>query len=197
MNSLWENTVNLPMYEELNKNINVDVAIIGGGISGILTAYKLKKQGIKAVIFEKDRICQKTTAYTTGKITLAHSLIYEELISNFGTEKAREYAYLNKKAIEEYENIIKEENIECDFEKCNAYLYTKEDENKLIKEYNALLKCDIDCEYIEESSLPLKFKGAIKYKNQGKFNPFKFIKHILKDLTIYENTFIEEVKAKN
>ncbi len=196
MNSLWENTVNLPEYEELNKNINVDVAIIGGGISGILTAYKLKKQGIKSVIFEKDRICQKTTAYTTGKISLAHSLIYEELISNFGIEKAREYAYLNKKAIEEYESIIKEENIECDFEKCNAYLYTKEDENKLIKEYNALLKCDIECEYINESLLPLKFKGAIKYKNQAKFNPFKFIKHILKDLTIYENTFIEEVKAK-
>ena len=86
MNSLWENTVNLPMYEELNKNINVDVAIIGGGISGILTAYKLKKQGIKAVIFEKDRICQKTTAYTTGKITprilLKRSVLFYPISGN-------------------------------------------------------------------------------------------------------------------
>lgn len=196
MNSLWENTVILPQYKELNKNINVDVAIIGGGISGILTAYKLKQSGINAVIFEKDRICSKTTAYTTGKITLAHGLIYDELMRNFDMEKVREYAYLNKKAIDEYEEIIKKENIDCDYEKCNAYIYTTSDENKLIKEYNALLKCDIECEYISENLLPIRFKGAIKYKNQAKFNPFKFIKHILSGIEIYENTLIEEVKAK-
>lgn len=196
MNSFWKNTVVLSDYESLNKNVNVDVAIIGGGISGILTAYKLKEEGLNPVIFESGKICGGTSGFTTGKISLAHGLIYAQLLNDFGIEKAREYARSCEKGIEDYKKMIESNHIDCDFEQCSAYLYSTVSEDILIDEYDALIECGIDCKYLSSDKLPRGFKGAIKYNKQGKFNPLKFINHILKDLTIYENTRIETIKEK-
>lgn len=197
MDALWKNTTDLPDYESLKSNINVDIAIIGGGLAGILTAYKLKEKGLNAVIFEADKICSGTTGYTTGKISLAHGLIYNYLIDNFSLEQAVEYADCNKKAINEYEELINKENIDCEFEKCSSYLYSALYDYNLKEEFKAAKKCNLECEYLEESELPKGIKGAIKYKNQGKFNPLKFVKHIIKDLKIYEHTFIKEFDEQN
>ena len=197
MDALWKNTTDLPSYESLKNNINVDVAIIGGGLAGILTAYKLKEKGINAAIFEAKEICSGTTGYTTAKISLAHGLIYNYLIDNFSLEKAKEYADYNKRAINEYEDLINKENIDCEFKKCSSFLYSTLYDYHLKEEYKAAIKCGIDCEYIEECELPKGFKGAIKYKDQAKFNPLKFVKHIINGLKIYENTFIKEFNGDN
>ena len=47
MNSIWEKETVLPQYESLKQDLTVDVAVIGGGMAGILTAYLLQKQGCK------------------------------------------------------------------------------------------------------------------------------------------------------
>ncbi|MGN1202917.1 MAG: FAD-dependent oxidoreductase, partial [Eubacterium sp.] len=65
MQSVWKSSVKMPDYPQLNKDIDTDVLIIGGGIAGILTAYMLQEKGIDCVVVEKDRICSKTTQNTT------------------------------------------------------------------------------------------------------------------------------------
>ena len=78
-------------FPELRKDIKTDVLIIGGGITGILTAYMLKQKGIGYVLVEKDRICGETTGNTTAKITYQHGLIYSKLLKNEGLESAQKY----------------------------------------------------------------------------------------------------------
>lgn len=56
-------------YKTLGKDIETDICIIGGGITGITTAYYLNQYKIRNVILEKDRICQKTSGHSTAKIT--------------------------------------------------------------------------------------------------------------------------------
>ena len=75
MNSIWEKETVLPQYESLKQDLTVDVAVIGGGMAGILTAYLLQKQGVNVVVLEAKTIGSGQTGKTTAKITLQHHLI--------------------------------------------------------------------------------------------------------------------------
>lgn len=111
--------------ERPSKDLNVEAAVIGAGLAGVLIARRLKDKGIQAVVLEADRIGSGQTKNTTAKITSQHGMIYDALIQNFGEVKARQYAQANQQAVEEYEKLIRERNIDCDFRKCSAYLYSK------------------------------------------------------------------------
>jgi len=76
MESIWQKSVELPTFPKLNGDISTDVLIIGGGITGILTAYFLKQNGVDCILADKRKICQGTTGHTTAKITYQHGLIY-------------------------------------------------------------------------------------------------------------------------
>lgn len=123
MESVWSKSVNFKKREALNKDIECEVAVIGAGITGILIGYVLQKDNKDVVIIEGKTICSGNTKNTTAKITSQHDVIYNKLIKEFGVERARQYAQGNEAAIKEYKKIIEEENIDCDFEEKDAYVY--------------------------------------------------------------------------
>jgi ribulose 1,5-bisphosphate synthetase/thiazole synthase len=63
-------------YPKLGSDIEVDTVIVGGGITGMTSAYLLKKAGQKVAVLEKDCIGSGTTGHTTGKVTSQHNLMY-------------------------------------------------------------------------------------------------------------------------
>ena len=79
-NSIWLNSIPEKSYKTLEHNLATEVCIIGGGITGISTAYYLSKHGIDVTVLEKDKICSKTTGHTSGKITTQHGLFYKYLL---------------------------------------------------------------------------------------------------------------------
>src|SRR5690606_27118255 len=119
--SLWLNTVKLPEFPMLEDNMKTDVAIVGGGITGITAAYLLSKEKINVVLIEAGKILTGTTGHTTAKITAQHDLIYDELIQHFDEEKARKYYEAAVEAKELIHSIIKEHQIDCDFKEEDAY----------------------------------------------------------------------------
>lgn len=177
-----------------NDNILVDILIIGGGIAGILIGYMLISQGKSVVIVDKDKIGGGATSKTTAKISSQHDLIYNKLINKNGEEVAKAYAMINEKAIRKYEEIIQQNNIQCDFEKLPSYIYTLDDELKIKKEVEAVQKLGLKASFEKEIELPLKIKGAIKLENQGQFHPLKFIQAVSKNMIIYEDTSIKEIR---
>lgn len=188
MKSIWDESCEFDKREELKGDIKTDILIIGAGITGILIGYFLKQNGREVVLIDKSEIARGNTRNTTAKITSQHDLIYNKLIQEFGEEKAKQYARANELAIRKYREIIKERKIECDFEELPAYIYSLNDTDLLKKEVDAARHLGIDAEYVERVDLPLEVKGAVKFNNQGQFNPLKFLKDISKELTIYENT---------
>ena len=188
MKSIWDESCEFDKREELKGDIKTDILIIGAGIAGILIGYFLKQNGREVVLIDKSEIASGNTRNTTAKITSQHDLIYNKLIQEFGEEKAKQYARANELAIRKYREIIKERKIECDFEELPAYIYSLNDTDLLKKEVDAARHLGIDAEYVEKVDLPLEVKGAVKFNNQGQFNPLKFLKDISKELTIYENT---------
>ncbi len=191
MYSVWQSKTDLPKFPTLENDIKTDVLIIGGGITGILTAYFLEQNGIKYVLAEKSTICSGTTQNTTAKITVQHGLIYDKLLKNRGYEYAKKYLKANKLAFEKYASLCKD--IDCDYEIKDNYVYSVNDRKKLEDEMNALWKIGYRAKFCENLPIPIKTKGAVMFPDQAQFDPLKFISSIVKGLNIYENTFVREM----
>ena len=195
MDSIWLKTAERPHFDKLDGNKKTDVLIIGGGIAGILCAYKLKEAGVDCILVEADEICGGITKNTTAKITLGHGLIYDKMIKRFGVDRARLYLEAQENAIREYSQLCK--NIDCDYEVRDNYVYSLKDRNKIEREISALTRLGANAEFSETHELPIWSFGAVRVKNQAQFNPLKFLYTISKDLPICEHTKIIELIPYN
>lgn len=192
MGNVWEESVKKPRFESLKGDLDTEVLIIGGGITGILCGYELWKAGVDYTIVEANEICSGVTHNTTAKITLHHGAIFHTMADRFGEHTARLYVKAQNEALERYKELCK--NIDCDFEVKDSYVYSLNNEAKIKREVLALRKLGIKADYIKELNLPFKTAGAVRVENQAQFNPLKFLYEISKDLNIYEKTKILELK---
>ena len=181
----------------LQGDISTDVAVIGAGLAGVLTAFLLQERGVSVVLLE----CQETgsgmTKNTTAKITSQHGLIYRKLLTYKGEQRAWEYAMANQRAIEKYEEIINQLQINCDYEILPNYIYTLDNELRMKQEFEAVKKLGLPAAFIHETALPFQVKAAIRFDRQAQFHPIKFLDAVAKELTIYEHTRVTEVRSDN
>ena len=190
----------MTVRKPLQNDMSVQVVVIGAGITGILTAYFLQKKGITAVVLEADRIAGGQTQNTTAKITSQHGYFYAEAVRKMGRKKAAIYASANENAIQKFEQLIEKENISCQFERLSSYLYTTEEKNrkKMQKEAKIAAELGIHASFVDGTQLtelPFSVNCAVRFDNQAQFHPLAFIKHLAKEVTIYENTKVLSVKG--
>lgn len=201
MGSLWiETTKNKSNFKTLNGNEETEICVIGGGLFGLTTAYYLTKCGKKVIVLEKGEIGSKVSGNTTGKITSQHDLFYAHLIDDYGEDYAKKYLEANEKAIENIKQIIKEEQIDCDFSMQKSYVYTtKEDEVlEIQKEVAVVNKLGKNAKFVNKIDLPIKIKGAIEFEGQAQFHPRKYMlglaNSIEKQNKIYQYTTVTDVE---
>lgn len=187
--SVWQ--INeMPHFKSLSKNEKCDVLIVGGGIAGLLLAYFLEQKGVNYILVEKNSICSGVTSRTTAKLTLGHGLIYDKILSSRGLEISKGYYNANKQALEEYFNLCN--NIDCDFEIKNNFVYSVENRKIIENEILAIEKIGGKANFVSSTPLPFEIKGAVETRHQAQFNPLKFLAQISKGLNIYENTKVLE-----
>lgn len=202
MNSYWINsTEKSEIFNEIDANYQADVCIVGAGICGLSTAYYLSKSGLKVIVVDKDDIGMKTSGHTTAKITFQHNLIYDYLINSFGYDLALGYLKANRQAIKNIKKIIDDENIDCDFEYQDNFIYTikPEELNKIHLEVEALNSLGEPAEFVTKCNLPFKIAGAVKTKNQAQFHPRKYMLGLSKSIKsygglIFTNSLVTDIK---
>lgn len=192
--SIWQRTTAIPARPELPGNISTEIAIVGGGLAGILTAHFLEQSGRQCVVLEADRIGSGQTGHTTAKVTSQHGLIYQKLMKCAGKKQAEQYAKINQEAIERYKILIKKYQIDCEWEEYPACLYTKENERALRDEFHAANELGLPVELKKETELPFPVEAALYCYGQACFHPLKFLQAIARDLRIYEKTKVLRVK---
>ena len=201
MNSLWIDSVDeLSKFETLDKNLEADICIIGAGIFGMTCGYYLSHLGFKVILIDKNHL-GGTTCFTTGKITSQHGLFYSYLNTSYDMHFAKDYLEANEKAIKNIQDIINKEQIDCDFENQNSYIYTtkKEEIDLLKKEQKVLEILGYQAELTSHVSLPFQVETALCFKNQAKFNPLKYILGLAKTILqkngqIYTNTIAVDIE---
>lgn len=187
MASIWSESCAIPRRERLTRDIETQVAVIGGGLAGVLTTYRLRQAGKQVVILEADRIASGQTRHTTAKITSQHGLIYHHLVDVLGVEKARQYGLANEAAIQAYRTIITSEGIDCGFEELPSYVYSHTSQ-PLREEAEAAALLGLPASFVPSIDLPVRAAGAVRFERQAQFHPLKFVRALARTLTIYEET---------
>lgn len=203
-NSYWIDSVNLKQFSKLEKDLSADVVIVGGGICGLSTAYYLTKNGYDVCVLEKNKVASHSTGNTTAKITSQHGLFYDYLISTFGKDFAKSYLDANEQAVKNIKEIIDTENIDCDFEWQDSYVYTdmNEEVQKIKDEVASVNSLGFPAEFANDISLPFQTLAGIKFPNQAQFHPLKYCKGLCDYITknggnIYENTKVFDINKKD
>ncbi|KRG13782.1 hypothetical protein ACA29_07815 [Lederbergia galactosidilytica] len=201
--SFWTSTVEVPSYPTLSESRETDVTIVGGGISGILTAFLAAKAGLSVILLEARDLVSGTTGGTSAKLTAQHHLIYGDLLNKYGIELAKLYYQANKEGLHFIESLVKKYDIDCDFEKMDAYVYaqTKDESNQLEKEAEAYIKLSINGELKKDCPFDWDIDSALVMKDQAQFHPVKFSLAMLKEIKqlggrIYQNTVVTELKKE-
>ncbi len=189
--SLWESTAQRPSFESLKGSTDTDVLIIGGGLTGLLCAHMLKKAGLHCILVEASKICSGITKNTTAKITLGHSLIYDQLYRRSGEDSARLYLQAQLQACQTYSQLC--QDISCDYEKQDNFVYSMTSRNKVEAEVATLNHLGMAAEFYSWVPLPLPVMGAVCLRDQAQFHPLKFAYALAQDLPIYEDTKILEL----
>ena len=105
----------MPSFPRMCGDRKVDVLIVGGGMAGLLCAFRLHQAGVNYLLIEANRICCGTTGRTTAKITSQHGLNYHKIFRRYGLDTARVYYEANEAALGEYAKLCGE--LDCDFER--------------------------------------------------------------------------------
>lgn len=192
--SVWHSTASFKPHDKLLSNIECDVLVIGGGIAGVLTAYFLSKNNIDTVLVDAASVCSGQTHNTTAKITSQHGACYQQIEKKFSLSTARLYANANEKAIDEFDKLIFDNRIDCDFVRLPSYLYSTVSQDTIEKEFNFTRKCAINAVVTTHTKLPFDVKLALRYQNQAQFNPLKFATHLTNHISIFENTRVDRVE---
>ena len=180
--TIWKETI-LPAFSGLNRDAETDVLVIGGGICGILCAYRLSKN-YKVILVEANQLASSRTNKTTATITALQDILYKDLIHQKGKQSAKLYLDANLKAIEEYAKLA--EKYDFDFERVCSYKYFKNNRFELEEELNAIQELGFNATISDDY--------AICFANQAQMNPLKLISHLLSNFDIYEHTRIIQLK---
>ena len=201
-NSIWKKYITKQIQDK-KINDNIDVLIIGGGLSGISTAFELKDSNLNVCLIESNEISTGTTSLTTGKITYLQDTIYSDLESLHNFDISKKYLESQIYASKLVKNYIEKYKIDCDYIENDSYIfsYKQEDKIKIDKEYNILKKMGINAKITNK--LPIKFpcNYALKVEDTAVFNPIKYINalvNIIKDkIKIYEHVRALTITKEN
>src|SRR5438874_9572151 len=177
--SVWMATTEVPAETALNKDTSTNVCVIGAGIAGLTTAYLLAREGKSVVVLDDGPLGGGMTARTTAHLSNALDDRFYELERLFGGEGSRLAAESHAAAIERIESVVGEEQIECEFERLDGYLFLHPQGTlKLLgDELEAAHRAGLtDVRRLERAPLEAFDTGpCLHFPRQGQFHPLKYL----------------------
>jgi len=196
--SVWQESVDeyLPT-NKIDSTKIYDVVIVGGGITGISTAYQLQKAGMNCLVLEAHELCFGTTGGTTAHINTLLDVPYSTIEKKFSKEKSRLVAESVKEAVNTIRDTIYKHDIDCDFETTTATLFAKTDEQKeeLDKISTATNEAGIKNDFVNELSIPIRFLKAMQVDEQAKFNPVRYVHGLAKEFEKAGGTILQQCRV--
>jgi glycine/D-amino acid oxidase-like deaminating enzyme/Rieske Fe-S protein len=202
----WYANIEQPIkFTKLTNNITssaaVDVVIVGGGITGMSTAYLLSKSGKKVIVIEDGYSGSGETGRTTAHITYALDDRYYNLEKTHGQEGAHKAAESHTAAINLIESIVNEEKIDCDFERLDGFLFVDPSDKKesLDRELEATHRAGIKAtELVKRAPLDSFDTGpCLRFPNQAQFQPLKYLKGLCQATIRYGGEIFTETHAQD
>ncbi|GAA0238728.1 FAD-dependent oxidoreductase [Actinomadura nitritigenes] len=175
--SYWMASTRPRSYPVLDEDVDADVAVIGGGIAGIATAWELVEAGRSVVLLEADRIAAGVTGYTTGRLSAAHPWIFAQLRDAHGADTARLYARSQQEAVDHVVATAERLGIEADIERRPSHVYVERPDRveDLRAEAEAAREAGLPASFVTSTDLPYPVAGALRVEDQVQFHPRRYL----------------------
>ena len=121
----WGTTASLPTFQSLDRDLQADVVVIGAGLTGITTAYLLKRGGAKVVLLDRQRCAGADTGHTTAHLTYVTDKLLHELVNDWGKDAARSFWEAGSAAIDQIFDNARVERIDCELKWVPGYLHAR------------------------------------------------------------------------
>lgn len=195
--SVWLAPAEPTGYPELEGELAVDVAVVGGGITGLTTAVALQRRGRVVAVVEADRVGTGTTGNTTGKVTSQHGVIYHRLIERHGLQRARLYAEANQAAVEMVDALAQETGADCEFERAPAYVYTRGPDGvgDIEREHAAAVRLGLPATLTDEVDLPFPVARALRFDDQAHIHPGRYVTALARAVVARGGQVFEHTRA--
>ncbi|MGH9346489.1 MAG: FAD-dependent oxidoreductase [Vicinamibacterales bacterium] len=197
--SLWHATHPSPDLAPLTRDLDVDVAIVGGGITGLTAAVLISRAGLRAVVLEKDHIGSGETGNTTSHLTEAVDARYQTVITRFGLDAARLVARSQRDAIAQLAGLAASAR-GAGFERTPGYLYTEEAAHVtfLADELDAARRAGCPVTWVDEVPLPFATKGGVRWDDQAQVHATAYLAGLAqaavgRGVEIFERTMVTGV----
>ena len=201
----WKLSGQLPEFESISNDVEVDVAVIGGGLTGITTAYLLKQAGVKVALVERERCAAADTGHTTAHLTYVTDERLHHLVKVFGRDAAKAFWEAGAEAIDRIFEIIRANGMECAFSWVPGYLHgglnEKDKAHRESLELDAQLARELGFEAEFVNSVPYANRAGVRFANQAKFHPLKYLAPMLEKIPgdgsyVFEKTEVSEVEPE-
>ena len=175
----WFASVKRPAFRSIQRSVNVDVLVVGAGVTGIVTAYFLKQAGLSVALLERGRLAGRDTGHTTAHLTCVTDIRLHELVKLYGREQAKATWDAGLFAIDEMQRIARRENIDCEFLRVPGYLHapvaggTADERPSLKKDARLAREFGFDAAYLD--CVPFMERPGVRFADQAKFHPLKFL----------------------
>jgi glycine/D-amino acid oxidase-like deaminating enzyme/nitrite reductase/ring-hydroxylating ferredoxin subunit len=202
--SYWEDSASVSRYPRLDRNLTVDVAVIGAGITGLTAAYLLKKSGQRVAVIDRRRAGGVDSMLTTAHVTCVTDQDLSTLVRHFGRDHAWAVWDAGLAAIEQIDRIVGREEIDCEWTWVDGYKHAAPgaaaDERQTLQQ-EAQLADDLGFEASYLDAVPLFGVPGIRFGGQAKFHPRRYLAALARLVDgggshVFEHTESEDVTAE-
>jgi glycine/D-amino acid oxidase-like deaminating enzyme/nitrite reductase/ring-hydroxylating ferredoxin subunit len=177
--SIWMTTAEVPNQSALAENIHADVCVVGAGMAGMSTAYMLSRAGKSVVVLDDGPIGGGQTCRTTAHLSNVLYHRYYELEDIHGQERTKQIAESHSKAIDTIQAIATREQIDCDLERLNGYLFPPDLQSldEMQRELAAAHRAGLtEVELVPQAPIDTFDTGmCLRFPHQGQFDPLKYL----------------------
>lgn len=174
---LWDEDVTPAEFAPLAGDRAVDVAVVGGGITGLTTALRCKEAGLTVAVVESRQVGAGTTGRTTGKLSSQHDLFYASLIADLGKDVARAYATANETALDVIREVTARYSIDAYLSTLPNYVFTRDESqvDAVRAEAKAAAGLGLPATFVEDVGLPFDVLGAVRFDDQLQLHPKRLV----------------------
>ncbi|MBD3241286.1 MAG: FAD-dependent oxidoreductase [Chitinivibrionales bacterium] len=174
--SLWSATVEGVTFEPLRSDTEVDVAIVGAGITGLTAALRLKRAGKRVAVLERGHVASGSTGSTSAHLTTMFDVGYHTIEKTYDRDTVSAVARSMYEAIDEIEKLVHELNIDCGFARLNGYYYTEDDSGieQVEKEFESCRRGGLPVTMLDQVPLPYPTSKGFSVERQARFHPIAY-----------------------
>ncbi|MEW6116486.1 MAG: FAD-dependent oxidoreductase [Nitrospirota bacterium] len=195
--SFWKGTAQEVSFSSLSQDLDTDVAIIGGGITGITAAHLLAQAGKSVVVLEAMKVGLGTTGHSTGNLHVTVDQSLSAIRNTWDQKTATAVARSRSETIDAIERVVAEYNIPCNFFRRPHYIFPTDSSQvpQMEQEYRTLRDAGVDATIIREVPLPFRVEQALRIEHQAQFHPLMYVRMLAKAIATDRCRIFEDSKV--